>query len=95
MDSYQFISDIHNRNTRQDYNFNLYQPSGHWPLYRKGAYYMGIRVLNNLLVFIKQFYNNSNDFKLALKGFLDNHSFYTLDQYFDFRFDKNNDTIHL
>jgi hypothetical protein len=56
---------------------------------------MGIRVFNNLPVFIKQLDNNPIDLKLALKGFLGNHSFYTLDEYFDCRFDKNNDTIHL
>jgi hypothetical protein len=26
MGSYQFISDVHNRNTKQRYNFNLYKP---------------------------------------------------------------------
>jgi hypothetical protein len=55
---------------------------------------MGIGVFNNLPVFIKKFYNNPIDFKLSLKGFLGKHSFYTFDEYFDCRFDKNNDTIH-
>jgi 4-hydroxybenzoate polyprenyltransferase len=64
-------------------------------IYLKGAYYMGIRVFNNPPVLIKQLYNNPIDFKLAVKGFLGNHSFYTLDEYFDCRFDKNNDIIHL
>jgi hypothetical protein len=84
MDSYQFIFDIHNRNTRQGYNFNLHQPSAHRSLYLKGAYYMGIRVFNNLPVSIKQLYNNPIGFKLALKKFLCHHSFYTLDEYFDY-----------
>jgi hypothetical protein len=95
MDSYQFISDTHNRNTRQGCNFNPHQPLAHRSLYLKGAYYMGIRVFNNLPVLIKQLYNNPIDFKLAVKVFLGNHSFYTLDEYFDCRFDKNNDIIHL
>jgi hypothetical protein len=56
---------------------------------------MGIRAFNTLPVFIKKLYNNPIDFKLALKGFLGNHSVNTLDEYFDCRFDKNNDTIHL
>jgi hypothetical protein len=56
---------------------------------------MGIRVFNNLPVSIKQFYNNPIDFKLALKKFLCDHSFYTLDEYFYYRHDKNNVTIHL
>jgi hypothetical protein len=84
-----------NRNTRQGCNFNLYQPSAHRSLYLKAAYYMGIRVFNNHPVLIKQLYNNPIDFKLAVKGFLGNHLFYTLDEYFDCRFDKNNDIIQL
>jgi hypothetical protein len=44
---------------------------------------MAIRVFNNLPVSIKQLYNNPIDFKLALKEFLCDHSFYTLDEYFD------------
>jgi hypothetical protein len=46
-------------------------------------------------VSIKQLYNNPIDFKLALKKFLCDHSFYTLDEYFDYKHDKNNVTIHL
>jgi hypothetical protein len=34
MDQYHFMSDVHNRNTRQGFNFNLYQPSVHLPLYQ-------------------------------------------------------------
>jgi hypothetical protein len=54
---------------------------------------MGIRVFNNLPVSIKQLYNNPIHFKLALKKFLCNHSVYTLDEYFDYRQDKNNVTF--
>jgi hypothetical protein len=42
MDSHQFISDIHNRNTRQGHNSNLYRPSAHLSLYQKEVCYMGI-----------------------------------------------------
>jgi hypothetical protein len=68
-DSYQFIWDIHNRNTRQGNNLNLYQPSTHLSLYQKGTYYVGIRVFNSLPLYLKQLYNNCKCFKLALKDF--------------------------
>jgi hypothetical protein len=44
--SVQFISDICNRNTRQIYNLNLYQPSAHMSLYQTGVCYIGIKVFN-------------------------------------------------
>jgi hypothetical protein len=69
MDSYQFVSDIYSRNTRQDYNFNLYQPSAHLSLYQKGAYYMGLKVFNTLPLYLQQLYNNCTGFKSALKDF--------------------------
>jgi hypothetical protein len=77
MDQYQFISDVHNRNTKQGFNFNLYQPSAHLS-YQKGTYYMGIKLLNSLPLQLKQLHN---DFKSALKDFLYCHSFYTLEEY--------------
>jgi hypothetical protein len=79
MHSYQFVSDVHNRVTRQGCNFNLYQPSAHPALYLKWAYYVGIRVLNNNLpVSIKKLNNNPVAFKWVLNTFLCEHSFYTL-----------------
>jgi hypothetical protein len=74
MHSYQSVSDVHNRDTRQGCNFNLYQPSAHRALYLKGAYYMGIRVFNNLPVSTKKLYNNPIAFKEVLNKFLCEHS---------------------
>jgi hypothetical protein len=53
MESYQFITDIYNRNTRHCFNLNLYQPLAHLSLYQKGTYYMGIRVFNSLPLYLK------------------------------------------
>jgi hypothetical protein len=92
-DSYQFITDIHNRNTRLGYNLKLYQPSARLKLYQKGTYYMGIRVFNSLPLHLKELFNNCKCFKLALKDFLWDHSFYTLDEFFDYY--KNKDNILL
>jgi hypothetical protein len=57
MNSYQLISDIHNRNARQGYNISLYKPSAHLSLYQKRVCCMGSKVLNNLPVYIR-LYNN-------------------------------------
>ena len=93
MDQYQFISDVHNRYTRQGFNLNLYQPSAHLSLYQKGTYYMGIKLFNNLPFQIKQLHNDFKCFKLALKDFLYCHSFYTLQEYF--YHGKNKDIVIL
>jgi hypothetical protein len=71
----------------------LYQPSAHLTLYQKGTYYMGIRVFNSLPLYLKKQYNNCKCFKLALKDFLCNHSFFTADKFFDYY--KNKDNILL
>jgi hypothetical protein len=83
MDQYQFISDVLNRNTRQGFNVNLYQPSAHLSLYQKGTYYMGIKLFSSLPLQLKQLHNDFKYFKSALKDFLYCHSFYTLEEYLD------------
>jgi hypothetical protein len=50
-------------------------------VYQKGAHYTGIKVFNRLLVPIKQLSHDTNQFKMALKGFLYLNSFYSLDEY--------------
>jgi hypothetical protein len=80
MDQYQFISDVHNRNTRL--GSNLYQPLAHLSLYQKGTYYMGIKLFNSLPPQLKR-YNDFKCFKLALKDFSYCDTFYTLEEYYD------------
>jgi hypothetical protein len=41
MDQYYFVSDIHDRNTRQVFNLNLYQPLTQLSLYQRSSYYKG------------------------------------------------------
>jgi hypothetical protein len=84
MDQYYFVSDIHNRNTRQVLNLNLYQPPTHLSLYQKGSYYMSITLFNYLPLNLKQLYKDVKRFKLKLKEFLSHHSFYTLDEYIEY-----------
>jgi hypothetical protein len=81
MDQYQFISDVHNRNTRL--GSNLYQPLAHLSLYQKRTYCMGIKLFNSLPPQLKQLHSDFKCFKLALKDFLYCHTFYTLEEYYD------------
>jgi len=57
--------------TRQRYN--LYLPQAHLITYQKGAYYSGIKILNNLSLGIKNVTGNPNKFKNLSEKF-----FYTL-----------------
>jgi hypothetical protein len=45
---------------------------------------MGIKLFNCLPLNLKQLYKDVNQFKLKLKEFLSCHSFYTLDEYFEY-----------
>jgi hypothetical protein len=84
IDHYQFVSEIHNRDTRQGFNLNLYHPPVHLSLYQRGSYCMDIKIFNSLLLKLKQLYKDLKHFKSALKEFLCCHSFYTLTEYFEY-----------
>ena len=58
---------------------NLYLPQANLTIYQKGAYYSGIKFVNNLPLEIKNIADNQNKFKIVLKKFL--HSFYTVEEY--------------
>jgi hypothetical protein len=78
------LSDIHDRDMRLSSNLNLYQPSAQRASYLKGTYYMGIVAFNNLPAPIKRLYDNPTAFKRALKKFLCDHSFCTLNEYLNY-----------
>jgi hypothetical protein len=71
----------HNLDTRQRNNLHL--PQSNLTIYQKGAYYSGIKIFNKLPLEIKNTAGNQKKFKTALKKFLLNHSFYTIEEYFD------------
>jgi hypothetical protein len=79
---YRVNSEIHNIKTRKKSNLHL--PISNLSVYQKGPYYSGIKVFNNLPSQIKDLSHNRNQFKCALKNFLYFHSFYTLNEYFNY-----------
>jgi hypothetical protein len=79
----QFVSNsqVYKINTMQ--TTDLYMPITNLTTYQKGAYYQGIKIYNHLPKAIKDLSDNKNKFKLAIKKYLLNNSFYCLKEYFD------------
>jgi len=46
---------------------------------------MGFKVFNALPRYIKEIANNSREFETNLKRFLHAHSFYSIDEYFQYK----------
>ena len=83
---FNFNNDVHKYSTRA--HGNLHVPIINTARFKKGAYISGIEIYNHLPQSIKNLANDEKSFKLALKRFLDQHSFYSIDEYFQYREDK-------
>jgi len=64
----------HNIDTRQ--RNNLYLPQANLTIYQRRAYYLGIKIFNNLPREITNVADNLKEFKTDLKQFLYTYSFY-------------------
>jgi hypothetical protein len=69
----------HNLDTRQ--RNNLYLPQANLNIYKKGAYYLGIKIFNNLPLEMTNVAGNQKKFKIPLKKFLYSYSFYAVEEY--------------
>ena len=76
----QTNSSVHNINTRNKHN--LHRPVANLSCFQKGASYSGIRIFNSLPRSITNLKNEKTQFKVALKMFLNAHSFYSVDEFF-------------
>jgi len=83
-DLYTTNQEIHNINTRS--NINLHPPVCNLTVFQKGVYFSGIKLFNHLPLKIKSFSNEIKLFKPALKRFLNLHSFYSVDDYFEYSY---------
>ena len=73
-------SAIPDRNTR--YNHNLHLPSTNLTLVQKGVLYSGSKIYNHLPLNIKMLSENAMQFKSKLRSYLIEHTFYSLDEYY-------------
>jgi len=76
-------SENHTKSTRQFNTF--YQPIINFTVHQKGVHYMGIRIFSNLPPYIKDISNNVRKFEIYLKRFLRIHSFYSIEEYFQYK----------
>jgi hypothetical protein len=72
-------TELHSINTRSKNNF--YFPQPRLSIYQKGAYYMGIKIFNQLPSYLKAMSDNKKQFRSALKGYLLVNSFYSLQEF--------------
>jgi len=79
-DFFQSNSEIHNLNTR--YNRNLHLPSTNLTSVQKGVLFSGSKIYSHLPSNIKALSNDAKHFKSALKNYLIEHSFYSLDEFY-------------
>ena len=75
-------SDVHNINTW--YNLNLHMPSTKLTIVQKGVLYSGSRIFSCLPLRIKALSSDVKGFKFMLKKYLMEHTFYSLEEYFQF-----------
>jgi hypothetical protein len=79
-ENFQTSLSIHGTNTRNKHY--LHTPNANLSCFQNGTFYAGIKIFNSLpcsLTFLK---NEKAKFKLALRKYLNAHSFYSVDEFF-------------
>ena len=79
-DFFQTNSEIHNLNTH--FNRNLHLTSTNLTSFQKGVLFSGSKIYNYLPSNIKALSDDAKRFKSALKKYLIEHSFYSLDEFY-------------
>jgi len=77
---FQSNSEFHNLNTR--YNRNLHLPSTNLTSVQKGVLFSGSKICNYLPSNIKDISDDAKRFKSALKNYIIEYSFYSLDEFY-------------
>jgi hypothetical protein len=77
------IAELYTIKTRN--SVNLYPPLSHLTKNQKAVYYAGIRISNHLPTCIKRITDDTKVFKTNLKRFLLDNSFYSMDEFFNFK----------
>ena len=83
--SLQFLDNaaLYTIKTRNSYN--LHPPLSHLTKYQKGVHYAGIRIFNHLPTSINSIANETKEFKKTLRRFLLDNSFYSMDEFFNYK----------
>ena len=79
-------NEIHKYKTKN--NNNLHCPIANLSKFNKGAYISGIKVFYHLPQYIKALTSDHKYFKSTLKRFLYRHSFYSVNEYYEYKEDR-------
>jgi hypothetical protein len=66
---------------------DLHLPIANLAKYTKGPYFSAIKIYSHLPEYIKSLSSDQKRFKYTLKRFLCQHSFYSIQEYYDFKDD--------
>jgi hypothetical protein len=83
-DQFKLNSELYSSNTR--YNNKFHYPTCKLTVFKKGVYYLGIKVFIWLPPNIRNLAQEVKHFKTMLRRFLLSNSFYSLEEYFDCKF---------
>jgi IS1 family transposase len=83
---FQTNSAVHSVNTRNKHQ--LHRPTANLSCFQKSAFYTGIKIFNSLPSSLTSLVNKKSQFKVALKIYLNTHSFYSVDEFIMFENDS-------
>jgi hypothetical protein len=78
-ENFQINSSVHS-NKRNKHH--LHRPVAKLSCFQESAYYSGIRIFNSSPRSLTNLKNEKAQFKVALRRYLDAHSFYSVDEFF-------------
>jgi hypothetical protein len=87
IDSCESNLEIHNINTR--FSSDLHTPTANLTAFQKVPFYFGIKAFNYLPASIKNTSHDINQFRSVLKSFLLINSFYSLEEYFAWNYNRD------
>jgi len=79
---FRLNSEIRSFNTKN--KSNLHPPPSKLTVFQRGPYYSGIKAFNNLPTYLKNLLQTKKQFKQALKEFFHFHSFYSLNEFYNY-----------
>jgi len=78
-----FITNLEQYSIYARCNKDLYLPQANVAIYQKGVHYSGVKIFNNIPSDNKIASGNTKRFKNLLKHFLSNHTFYSLEEFYN------------
>ena len=76
-------ANVHKFSTRSHNDLHL--PIANLSVFQKGVHFSGVKIFNNLPTDLKQVFYDIYKFKKALKRFLLDNSFYSLEEYYSWK----------